>query len=294
MKNTLLALSNLNNMSEITRLRQQYQQAVCAEAIFLKRGAIPSIADVGSSLSTILAQRMFNELSLPLSTGEIKGQTAGKRFEELTRDFVAQAFDLLAHLRPGNWQFTVQGNIADFVQYRHLAELNALVQTNKALRTALGDYVVKPDVIVARTPVTDSQINQHAQLVAPDNHPRFTPLRTRNQLQATSILHARISCKLTLRSDRSQNARTEALNLIRNRKGHTPHIAVVTAEPMPTRLASLALGTGDIDCVYHFALPELVRAANWTNNEAVIEQLNTMIEGNRLRDVADLPFDLAI
>lgn len=66
--------------------------------------------------------------------------------------------------------------------------------------------------------------------------------------------------KYTMRSDRAQNSRTEALNLIRNRKGHLPHIVVVTAEHMPNRLASLALGNGDIDCVYHFALYELIRA----------------------------------
>lgn len=31
--------------------------------------------------------------------------------------------------------------------------------------------------------------------------------------------HASISAKFTMRSDRAQNSRTEALNLIRNRKG---------------------------------------------------------------------------
>ena len=41
-------------------------------------------------------------------------------------------------------------------------------------------------------------------------------------------------------------------SMIRNRKGHLPHIVVVTAEPMPNRLASLALGTGDIDCINDF------------------------------------------
>jgi hypothetical protein len=82
------------------------------------------------------------------------------------------------------------------------------------------------------------------------------------------------------------------LNLIRNRKGNTPHIAVVTAEPMPTRIASLALGTGDIDCVYHFALHELMDTAHSLDNEALIDSLAIMVEGKRLRDIADLPFDL--
>ncbi len=37
-------------------------------------------------------------------------------------------------------------------------------------------------------------------------------------------------------SDRAQNTRSEALNLIRNRKGRLPHIVVVTEEPSPSRL----------------------------------------------------------
>jgi hypothetical protein len=108
------------------------------------------------------------------------------------------------------------------------------------------------------------------------------------------ILHASISCKWTIRSDRSQNARTEGLNLIRNRKGHTPHIVIVTGEPYPNRIASLALGTGDIDCVYHFALKELIAAADELNNDSVLDILDTMIRGKRLRDISDLPFDLVI
>jgi len=108
------------------------------------------------------------------------------------------------------------------------------------------------------------------------------------------ILHASISCKWTIRSDRSQNARTEGLNLIRNRKGNTPHIVIVTAEPYPHRIASLALGTGDIDCVYHFALPELQAAVRDQDSEPLLEMLDILIIGKRLRDISDLPFDLAV
>jgi hypothetical protein len=68
----------------------------------------------------------------------------------------------------------------------------------------------------------------------------------------------------------------------------------VTAEPLPTRLASLALGTGDLDCVYHFALPELREAVEKTDSEDQLEMLLGMINGRRLRDISDLPFDLAI
>jgi hypothetical protein len=281
-------------MTKLLELRQKYLEQVCQHAIFWKSQNVPSIADVGSPLSKSLSWAIIEKIGFPVNKQNIKGQTAGKGFEEVTRDFLQEAFTLLAHLRPGNWQFSVQGNISSFEQYQHLAELNDLVKSHKQLQTALGDYVVKPDIVVARIPVTDKEINQSENIVDNQSPPTLTPLRLSNSPNPLPILHASISCKLTLRSDRSQNARTEGLNLIRNRKGHTPHIAVVTAEPMPTRIASLALGTGDIDCVYHFALPELAEAALATQNEAVIDSLMVMVEGRRLRDIADLPFDLAI
>jgi NgoMIV restriction enzyme len=68
----------------------------------------------------------------------------------------------------------------------------------------------------------------------------------------------------------------------------------VTAELLPRRLASLALGTGDLDCVYHFALPELREAVKKVAGEDQLEMLSGMIDGRRLRDISDLPFDLAI
>ena len=120
-----------------------------------------------------------------------------------------------------------------------------------------------------------------------------TPLRASNTDNQV-ILHASISCKWTIRSDRAQNTRTEALNMIRNRKGNTPHIAAVTGEPMPTRLASLALGTGDLDCVYHMALNELQEALKAVGDESQQEMFELLVAGRRLRDISDLPFDLAI
>ena len=108
------------------------------------------------------------------------------------------------------------------------------------------------------------------------------------------LLHASISCKWTIRSDRVQNARSEALNLIRNRKGRLPHIVVVTGEPLPSRLSAIALGTGDIDCVYHFALPELISSVEDLGLEDTLESLKIMVQGKRLKDISDLPLDLAI
>jgi hypothetical protein len=162
---------------------------------------------------------------------------------------------------------------------------------NKELRTLLGtDYLIKPDVVVIRQPETDETINRDLLLVD-ESVARRTALRQSNGAKAT--LHASISCKLTIRSDRVQNTRSEALNLVRNRKGRLPHIVAVTAEPVPSRIAAIALGTGDMDCVYHFALPELVETLREQDRET-LELVETMIEGQRLRDIADLPLDLVI
>ena len=67
----------------------------------------------------------------------------------------------------------------------------------------------------------------------------------------------------------------------------------VTAEPLPTRISSLALGTGDLDCVYHIALPELQESILDIENEDQGDMLTTLVNGGRLRDISDLPFDLA-
>lgn len=86
----------------------------------------------------------------------------------------------------------------------------------------------------------------------------------------------------------------EALNLIRNRKGQTPRIMVVTFEPLPRRIASIAMGTGDVDCTYHAALDELLigaKAADKSGDQ--LELLLTLANGQRLRDITDLPLDFA-
>lgn len=174
----------------------------------------------------------------------------------------------------------------------HLADLETLAAANTGLAAAIGsDYLIKPDIIVAREPESDSRINAVRALVDAEVAMR-TPLRAANS--RLPMLHASISCKWTLRSDRAQNARSEGLNLVKNRKGRVPHIAVITAEPTPARIASIALGTGEIDCVYHFALPELQAALAKLDLPDAQLMLQTMVEGRRLRDIADLPLDLAV
>ncbi len=280
---------------KLAELRREYHREICAQILTTAPNGVPNLADTNSATSIEITRGLIERLGYPLATSRPTGQRAGKLFEVLTCEFLEQAFALLHHLRPGRWEFSVHRGIAAFEQYEHLAQLQRALEESPTLAAALGaDYLVTPDIVVGRYPVSDDEINQFEPVIGEEEHLcRLTPLREGNRPDQRPLLHASISCKWTIRSDRAQNIRTEALNLIRNRKGHTPHVVVVTAEPMPTRLASLALGTGDLDCVYHFALPELEEAVAATSNVDQLEMLVAMIEGRRLRDISDLPFDLA-
>jgi hypothetical protein len=268
----------------------------------LTSAGVASNADTSSRGSKAISRKIVDilveEQHHAVSTvDKISGQTLGKQFETLTMEFLRETFPHLQNLRPGNWTILQLGNnnklkTSDFAQYEHLAYLNALTAQNAQLAAALGnDYLVAPDVVVYRDLYGDNEINAN-QCIVDSVTCKMADIRKSNG--GKPILHASVSAKYTMRSDRAQNSRTEALNLIRNRKGHLPHIVVVTAEPMPNRLASLALGTGDIDCVYHFALYELIRAVREVGSEDAIETLETLVQGKRLKDISDLPLDLSV
>jgi hypothetical protein len=266
---------------------------VVSSAVYLKGTGkdIPSIADSDSRLSVELARVICQRIGAPFCKAEISGQTAGSYFENCTLEFLDTSFGELNHLRPGSWVFSTSEYITQFEQYGYLKDIDELASQDKRLRAALGDYLIKADIVVSRTPVEDAEINEHSKIVGKGGLPTYSPLRKANS--GRQILHASVSCKITLRSDRAQNVRTEGLNLVKNRKGHTPHIVLVTAEPMPSRIASAAMGVGEIDCVYHFALEELQAAVVAAGDEGSVDILQTMLDGNRLRDICDLPFDLA-
>jgi NgoMIV restriction enzyme len=103
------------------------------------------------------------------------------------------------------------------------------------------------------------------------------------------LLHAAVSCKWTIRSDRVQNIRHEGIVLTRHRRGRQPHIVTVTPEPLPTRLAAIARGTGEIDAVYHPLFDELVAVAG----EAATRQQKTVLD-ELVQQRRILPFDLLV
>jgi len=255
--------------------RHIYHQALCKDVLFLNKDGVPSNAETQHKRSIFLAQEIAGNLGFPLRTTYIRPQLMHERFKRITAKYLMDVFQSLKDACLEKWFLATGKEIGKFDEFKELVELEKTLSANRILDKVLDDYIaIKPDIVVGRMPVAS--------------------MSSRQKNQASPIPHASISCKWTIRSDRSQNARTEALNLIRNRKGNLPHIVAVTAEPLPNRISTLAFGTGDLDCVYHFALPELKRAIEKSGNEDQLETLNMMIDGRRLRDISDLPFDLAI
>ncbi|ARP86365.1 NgoMIV family type II restriction endonuclease [Bordetella genomosp. 9] len=277
--------------------RKTFHASLLQTTLTTNAAGIVSNADTGNGPSRAIAKGIADLLKAETIAERIAGQTSGNQFESICAAFVRETFLKLSHLRPGSWDIhQVSGRnrleIARYEQYAHLIALDKAAKADAELAAALGsDYTITPDIVVVRGTEEDDAINAPGLLVD-DTVTRLASLRKKNG--GLPLLHASISCKWTIRSDRAQNARSEGLNLVRNRKGRLPHVVVVTAEPTPSRLASIALGTGDIDCVYHFALYELQATVKALGMDDAAELLDVMVNGNRLKDISDLPLDLTV
>lgn len=284
----------MSSIAHFSEARKSFHAALLQAVLRVDDAGVASNADRHSLYSVRIANGIVSRLGAEVRGARLAAQMSGNRFEEICRAFLENTFLQLTHLRPGTWKIRrgSRALIASHEQYAHLTALEDAARRDPQLAAALGsDYIVIPDIVITRETEDDATINVRGVLVD-EHYTRLASLRKING--GRPLLHASISCKWTIRSDRAQNSRTEALNLVRNRKGHLPHVVVVTGEPLPSRLASIALGTGDIDCVYHFALLELKETLEALGFLDAQEMLKIMVDGKRLKDIADLPLDLAV
>lgn len=231
-----------------------------------------TISDGSSDASRAISMHMLKALGLHENHGAPEGQTAGSQMEKLVAEDLRTTLVSLAPDR--EWLVTHPGmKVSAFEQYAHLAVLQKIIDEDetRVLGVAIGrDYEVAPDVTVGVRLATDA-----AGETLPGDARRL-------------ILHASVSCKLTLRSDRAQNVRQEAAVLIRQRHGRLPHVVAVTVEPLPSRIAAIARGTGDVDAVYHLALPQLAAALEQVGNAQQREVYEELTGQRRLLDYATL------
>jgi len=205
----------------IAEARRRYHAGLLANGVLtIDEKGVPSNADRSSSLSISIAQGIARRL---MAKEQVKavGQTAGAKFEQLNMEFIEATFPHLQHLRPGKWHIAKLGNrnsikTSSFAQYEHLDYLSQLTKDDPRLAASMGnDYMVAPDVVVYRESESDEAINA-PQLIVDRSVCNLSFIR--QACNSLPILHASISAKWTMRSDRAQNSRTEALGLIRNRQ----------------------------------------------------------------------------
>lgn len=222
----------------------------------------PNCADSDNRPSIRIARELLS--SLGVNDDVIGPDDPGSTLEEGVMRWLSTALPLAAPER--SWRVHRHRLVTDFAQYAHLLRLQEIIDADstKTLKTEIGsDYLVAPDVTVGLS------------------------------LADGEILHASVSCKWTIRSDRVQNIRHEAVILTRHRRGRQPHIVGVTAEPLPTRIASIARGTGEVDGIYHVALPALANAVDALGSAEQREVLEELMGQNRLFDLTALARTLA-
>ena len=286
------------DLSFIKDERKEYiNSLIRLKVLEVNNNNIPTFADTHQEQSRILAQGVANRLisdGYAITTLNTRSTNIGTHFEEATCVFLNSTLKKLNSLSSAKMvAMTKKISLGEFEQLKHIPEIKKIVSRsdNPSLRALLGDYFVKPDIIVYKEPL---DINT---LSFGDNDDDIMA-KIREYLKGKkNSLHANISLKWTIRSDRSQNTRTECQNFIRNRNGRVPHLIGITAEPMPSRIASIAQGTEDLDCVYHPFLYELLDSANLHKSDGKIFEkayvsLNEMVQTNRLKDVSLLPIDL--
>jgi hypothetical protein len=277
---------------DLRELRQQFLIDLKSQVLYereftdkmkpaLARGMFPrdqqgtvNVADVSNYVSSRIGWEWGRRLPGDFHEKNIKGQTAGDRFTSAIRKYLEVGVSRCQDLRRTNWRYTFDESYggkkpkskaknprikaSEFAQYAHLSKIKETFEQRPDLEAVFGsDYIVEPDIVVFGLPLSPDTFGGRPQ----EPVATFSPLISdAEHASGAPLLHASVSCKLTIRSDRAQNARLEALNLIRTRKGRVPHIMFITAEPLPSRISSLALGTGDVDCIYHAGLYELIDA----------------------------------
>lgn len=243
----------------------------------------PNLADVGSKESLRIAGSAMRQLDIPTGqeraslndavertkpdgTLSVVKTSAGKALEEgVERDLKESLTD---DPSGRSWLVTPRGAVSDYVQFKHMKQLHSLFESDSTLRATVGrDYQVKSDVYVGVRHNADPALPLH--------------------------LHAAVACKWTIRSDRVQNVRHEFATLVRSRRGRLPHLVLVTAEPLPSRIISIARGTGELDAVYHLLFDEVALAVQESNRKQ-IEMWDEMVSQRRVLPYKDLAPTLLI
>lgn len=175
-------------MTLISRARRAFhRELVDHRTLMIGENGTASNADAAQKFSSEVATEIAERLGAQRSGAKLAGQQAGRQFEAAVHTFLEATFPFMQALRPGSWLIENVGGsrgsyrLAQYEPYRHLDDLARAVADNKELASALGNsYEIAPDIIIARRPEDDDEINSQVALVGSDVA-THSPLRADNQ-----------------------------------------------------------------------------------------------------------------
>jgi len=266
----------------------------------------PNTSDNNDRQSKDIGHALFRILDVP--EGQVGPTDAGAALEEAVRGH-------LASIRP-DLEIQRSRPAFHFEQYAHMSVFPTFRRSHSAAETSLARLLAAIDRV--------GDVNVHATLASELEQARAN-LRLQDALVVElishmpeeallkvdvtvaetrplglPIVHAAISSKWSLRTDRAQDCVSQGAKLVAQRRGRMPHFAVVTIEPRPAMLKILGDGSGSIDCVYHLNLPALTLAweslaANQKHPEtwSPYRSFRRLVDQRRLRDYDDLVAEVA-
>lgn len=84
-------------------IRKGYHKKICKQLLRIRKnktkGDYPNNADGDSKISVKIAWGITNLITNKPLYGDISGQEAGHIFEQLTKEYIEETFELLSHLR---------------------------------------------------------------------------------------------------------------------------------------------------------------------------------------------------
>jgi NgoMIV restriction enzyme len=141
---------------------------------------VPNFADVDNAESLRIAAGVLDVLAIERAVNPAVPLAPGGPLEQAVCDHLSE--ELARRHADREWLVGRGTVITGFDQYAHLSAVDSLVRANPELRITIGmDYLIRPDVTVGLG---------HAVTAS-----------------GLPPLHAAISCKWTIRSDRVQNIR---------------------------------------------------------------------------------------
>ncbi|WP_052069387.1 NgoMIV family type II restriction endonuclease [Streptacidiphilus albus] len=277
------------------------------------RNGLPNTSDASDKLSIEIGSALFEHLGVPVD------QPATPVAKEWA---VAMADDLQERLSIPAPHLLIQAErkLLHFEQYAHLDVARSLANDDGlevAGALAALDALTAADSLLGGEPLVQAVNSVRAAVAGADERRKLlidlmadeSPLNLDLAVERPTIaavvpgtvllphLVAGFSLKWSLRTDRLQDPRTQGSQMAAMRRGRMPHFAAVTMEPRPYYLGRLAMGTGDLDCVYHLALPELSKAVEEVyvgpKRAKQLDTFHRLVDQRRLRDYDELVTYLA-